>query len=167
MTAATSSRGRKRHREEEEETPPRPTLDDLEQEDRAQQQVTPGRAVPDQPPKVAGPYLGSEDTRHPQDQGTPPTSGQGRASPEPTAPATGAGGVQPQRGALTTSSATKRPGQNSISDYLSRAGPNTEAGISDQQQQRQNAQSPGEAFIMVLAYREQQQPSCLCKLCST
>lgn len=35
---ATGSRGRKRARAEEEDTPPRPSLDDLEQEDRQRQQ---------------------------------------------------------------------------------------------------------------------------------
>lgn len=52
MTAATTGRGRKRSRKEEGDTPPRPSLDDLEQEDRAQQQGTPGRAAGGQPQAV-------------------------------------------------------------------------------------------------------------------
>ncbi|DBA67871.1 TPA: hypothetical protein ACH3X2_014155 [Trebouxia sp. C0005] len=50
MTAATtSSRGRKRPRREEEDTPPRVSLEELEQQDRAQQKPRFGRAGLNQP----------------------------------------------------------------------------------------------------------------------
>ncbi len=56
MTAATtSSRGRKRLRREEEDTPPRVSLEELEQQDRAQQKPIPGRAVLEQPQAAAKP----------------------------------------------------------------------------------------------------------------
>ncbi|KAL0046517.1 hypothetical protein WJX82_002646 [Trebouxia sp. C0006] len=58
MTAATtSSRGRKRPRREEEDTPPRVSLEELEQQDRAQQKPTPDRAVPNQPLAAADQHL--------------------------------------------------------------------------------------------------------------
>ncbi|KAL3146027.1 hypothetical protein ABBQ38_015382 [Trebouxia sp. C0009 RCD-2024] len=119
LTAATSSRGRKRPRKEEEETPPRPTLDDLEQEDRAQQQATPGRAVLVQP-QISGP-----------------------SGSKGSAPATEAVG----QGALTISPATKHPGQSSITDFLSRAGQSTQTGMSDQAQGASEAQSPGQSGL--------------------
>ncbi|KAL3155760.1 hypothetical protein ABBQ32_012777 [Trebouxia sp. C0010 RCD-2024] len=158
----TAAKGRKRPRKEEEETPPRPTLDDLEEEDRAQQQATPGRAVLGQP-QVAGPS-GSKGMRHPQaerdrgrsvlEQGRA-SPGQGGSSPEQTAPGTtgSAPGVQAVgQGALTISPATKHPGQSSITDFLSIAGQSTQTGMPDQAQGASEAQSPGQS-------RLDQQPS--------
>ncbi len=98
MTAATSCRGRKRPRRDEQDTPPRPTLEDLEQEDRAQQQLTPGRAGPDQPQAAA------------QEEVTP-----GRAGPD-----------QPQAAAhremIPGRSAVKQQGHSSMTDFLVGAG---------------------------------------------
>ena len=150
-TAATGSRGRKRPRKEEEETPPRPTLDDLEQEDRAQQQATPGRAVLDQP-QVAGSF-GIEDMGHPwaaHDQGrSTPEQGRaslGQSSPEQTAPGTSGSApamVAKGQGALAISPATKHAGQSIITDFLSGAGQHTNSIVPDQARE---AQLPGETY---------------------
>ena len=71
MTAATTGRGRKRSRRDEEDTPPRPSLDDLEQEDRAQQQGIPGRAAGGQPQAVLShwPTPGRPGSGQPQQHG--------------------------------------------------------------------------------------------------
>lgn len=124
MTAPSSSRVRKRARKEEEETPPRPTLDDLEREDRAQ--LTPGRAVWDQP-QVAD---------------------SSRAVPEQAAAPDRARVAGPQQGIESTGqgrSATRHQGQSSITD-LSGAGQDAHAGRPYQQQEASDGQSIGEVL---------------------
>lgn len=141
MTAPTGSRGRKRSRKEEEETPPRPTLDDLEREDQAQ--LTLGRAIWDQP-QVAGPSR-TADPGHPH-----AAQHEGRAAPEQAAAADRAGAVGPQQATesrgqgMLSRSATRHQGQSSITDFLSGAGQDVDAGRPDQQQQDLDKQSFGE-----------------------
>lgn len=138
MTAPTSGRGRKRSRREEEETPPRPTLDDLEQEDQAQ--LTPGRATWHQP-QTAGPYR-SADLGHPHAE-----EHQDRATPEQMVRADGAGPQQATESkgqARLSGSATKHEGQSSIKQFLSGAGQSAHAGVLHQQRGASEAQSMGE-----------------------
>ena len=145
MTAPTSSRGRKRSRIEQEETPPRPTLDDLEQEDQAQ--LTPGRAIWHQP-------QGSGPSRR-TDLGQPHAQKhQDRATPEQAVRAEGAGLQQATEfkgQARLSRSATKHQAQSSIKGYLSGAGQSTHAGISHQQQEASEAQSMGEVPKLIAA----------------
>lgn len=142
MTAPTSIRGRKRPRREEEETPPRPTLDDLEHEDQAQ--LTPGRAIWDQP-QDAGPSR-STDLGHPHAE-----KQQDRATPEQMAAAVRADGIWSQEAtesrdqATFSRSATKHQGQSSITDFLSGARQSAHAGVLDQQPGVPEAQSVGES----------------------
>lgn len=138
MTATTSSRGRKRSRREEEDTPPRPTLDDLEQEDQAQ--LTPGRATWHQP-QIAGPSS-SADLGH-----SPAEAHQDRGTTQQTFRADGVGPQQATESKGQTRlgrSATKHQGQSSIKQFLSGAGPSAPAGVSHQQQGASQAQSMGE-----------------------
>ena len=145
MTAPTNSRGRKRYRREEEETPPRPTLDDLEQEDQAQ--LTPGRAKQHQP-QIARPSR-SADLGHSHAE-----KHQDKATPEQTV---SADGVEPQQATESTGQArlsrstTRHQGQSSIKAFLTGAGQSAHAGMLRQQQGASEAQSPGEIPQLISA----------------
>ena len=143
MTAATtSSRGRKRPRREEEDTVPRVSLEELEEQDRAQQQPTPGRAVPNQPLAAADQRLtpGRSALNQPQaaanQQMTP-----GRAvleQPQAAAKPATAGGK----------AAAKHHGQSSMTDFLTIA-PEAQAGLPAAQHRLQEVHSDGEALCRI------------------
>ena len=140
MTAATtSSRGRKRPRREEEDTPPRISLEELEQQDRAQQKPTPDRAVPNQPLAAADQLLtpGRSALNKPQaaanQQMTP-----GRAvleRPQAAVKPEGTGGK----------STARHHGQSSMTDFLTIA-PAAQTGLPTSQHGLQEGQSDGEAL---------------------
>ena len=139
MTAPTTSRGRKRSRREEEDTPPRPTLDELEREDRAQQHMTPNRPVSDQPQErmlLGGTASGLS---HPAHQ-------QGRA-----------GGAQPQQAEgqeqqLVTpgKSVKKQQGQSCITNFLTAAPQSSNTDTQLQQREASHIPSlPGETLFII------------------
>ncbi len=140
MTAATSSsRGRKRPRREEEDTPPRVSLEELEQQDRAQQQPTPGRAVLNQPLAAADQQL-TPALNQPQavanQQMTP-----GRAvleQPQAAVKLEGTGGK----------SAARHHGQSSMTDFLTIA-PAAQTGLPAAQRSLQEAHSDGETLCRI------------------
>ena len=142
MTAATSSsKGRKRPRKEEEDTPPRISLEELEQQDRAQQQPTPGRAVlnPNQRLTTADQLLtpGRSALHKPQaatnQQMTP--GGAVLDQPQAAVKSEGPGGK----------SAVRHHGQSSMTDFLTIV-PAAQTGLPAAQLDLQEAHSNGEAL---------------------
>lgn len=143
MTAATtSSRGRKRPRREEGDTPPRVSLEELEQQDRAQQKPRFGRAVLNQPFAAADqqPLPGRSVLSQPQaaanQQMTPGGAvleqSQAAAKPE------GTGGR----------SAARHHGQSTMKDFLTIA-PAPQTGLPAAQHGLQEAHSNGEALCRI------------------
>ena len=164
MTALTTSRGSKRSRREEEDTPPRPTLDDLEREDQAEQHMAPGRALLNHPQEAelpAGTALGQSQAA---DQ-------QGRAEPSPAGQTRRASGAQPpvgQHHQLVTSgkSAKKHQGQSSITNFLTGALQPANTDVQHQQQQASHiSSSPGETCFSLLAAAASVALSHVCIMC--
>ena len=140
MTAATtSSRGRKRPRREEEDTPPRISLEELEQQDRAQQKPTPDRAVPNQPLAAADQHLtpGRSVLNQPQAAANQHMTPGGAVLEQPQAAAKpeGTGGK----------AAVRHHGQSSMTDFLTIA-PAAQTGLPAAQHGLQEAHSNGEAL---------------------
>jgi len=140
MTAATSSsRGRKRPRREEEDTPPRVSLEELQQQDRAQQKPTPGRAVPNQPLAAADQHLtpGRSVLNQPQAAANQHMTPGGAVLEQPQAAAKpeGTGGK----------AAVRHHGQSSMTDFLTIA-PAAQTGLPAAQRGLQEAHSNGEAL---------------------
>jgi hypothetical protein len=137
--ATTSSRGRKRLRREEEDTPPRVSLEELEQQDRAQQKPTPGRAVLNQPLAAADQQL------------TPGRSGLNQPRAVANQQMTPGGAVleQPQAAAKPEAtggkSAIKHHGQSSMTDFLTIA-PAAQTGLSAAKRGLQEVHSDGETL---------------------
>jgi len=140
MTAATtSSRGRKRPRREEEDTPPRISLEELEQQDRAQQKPTPDRAVPNQPLAAADQHLtpGRSVLNQPQAAANQHMTPGGAVLEQPQAAAKpeGTGGK----------AAVRHHGQSSMTDFLTIA-PAVQTGLPTAQHGLQEGHSAGEAL---------------------
>lgn len=140
MTAATtSSRGRKRPRKEEEDTPPRVSLEELEQQDRAQQKLTPGRAVLNQPLAAADQLQtpGRSALNKPRAAANQHMTPGGVVLEQPHAAARleGTGGK----------SAVRHHGQSSMTDFLTVA-PAAQTGLLVAQHGLQEGHSDGEAL---------------------
>ena len=143
MTAATtSSRGRKRPRRDEEDTPPRVSLEELEQQDRAQHYPTRGRAVLNQPLAAADQLLtpGRSALNKPQaaanQQMTP-----GRAVLEQPQ----AAGRPEGTGAKAT---VRHHGQSSMTDFLT-ISPAAQVALPAGQRNLQEAHSMGETLCRI------------------
>ncbi|DBA80829.1 TPA: hypothetical protein ACH3X1_008046 [Trebouxia sp. C0004] len=153
MTAATtSSRGRKRPRREEEDTPPRVSLEELEQQDRTQQKPTPGRAVLNQPLAAADQQLtpGRSGLNQPlaaANQRITP----GRAAleqPQAVAKPEAAGGKTAARHHRRAEQHDRHHGQSSMTDFLTIA-PATQAGLSAANHGLLEAHSDGETLCRI------------------
>ena len=130
MTAATTSRSRKRSRREEEETPPRVSLEDLEQQDRTQQRLAPGSADSKQPQAAA----------HHQVTPGRGVADQPQVRPDVRKPPGGAVAHQPSAAAKKTTlagkSSAQHHGQSSMTDFLTGAHAVQEGQPTPQHEQR-------------------------------
>ena len=143
MTAATtSSRGRKRPRREEEDTPPRVSLEELEQQDRAQQYLTPGRSALNQPHATTNQQMtpGGAVLEQPQAAANQQMTPGGAVLEQPQAAARPEG-----TGAKV---AVRHHGQSSMTDFLTIL-PAAQVALPAGQRNLQEAHSMGETLCRI------------------